>query len=256
MRSSIRLRSSAAALLLAAGLMSAASLAGTSAANADANPSTPPAAEQQKNTPDTKRGWIGVKIQSIDEDTAAALGLSDAKGALIIEVMPDGPAAMAGLKVNDAVLAMNGQAIADGKDFARLIASQTPDSVADLKIQRADSEQTIKVKLGAFAKEATKTEPSAAPADGKSPRLGLKLAKGENSEGVLIAEVDPSSDAASKGLASGDVILEINGQQVSSAEQVVESLKTVHGKGRKAVLLLVKSGDEMRSVPVRFSVVG
>jgi serine protease Do len=256
MRSSIRLRSSAAALLLAAGLMSAASLAGTSAANADTNPSTSGATEQQQNAPDAKRGWLGVKIQSIDEDTAAALGLSDAKGALIIEVMPDGPAAKAGLKVNDAILAMNGQAIADGKDFVRLIASQTPDSTADLKIQRADSEQIVKVTLGAFAKEAANTEPSAAPAAAKSPKLGLRLAKGENGEGVLIADVDPSSDAASKGLASGDVILEINGQQVTSPEQVVESLKTVHGKGRKAVLLLVKSGDETRSVPVRFSVVG
>jgi serine protease Do len=236
--------------------MSAASLAGTSAANAEADPTTPSATEQQQNAPDTKRGWLGVKIQSIDEDTAAALGVSDAKGALITEVMPDGPAAMAGLKVNDAILAMNGQVIADGKDFARLVASQAPDSVADLKIQRADSEQIVKVKLGAFAKEAAKTEPSAASANGKSPKLGLRLAKGENGEGVLIAEVDPNSDAASKGLASGDVILEINGQQVSSAEEVVDSLKTVHGKGRKAVLLLVKSGDETRSVPVRFSVVG
>jgi serine protease Do len=256
MCSSIRLRSSAAALLLAAGLMSAASLVGTSAANADASPTTPSAAEQQQNAPDTKHGWLGVKIQSIDEDTAAALGLSEAKGALVTEVMSEGPAAMAGLKVNDAILGINGQMIADGKDLAFNIASQNPDSVADLKIQRADSEQTVKVKLGASPQVAAKSEPNAAPADGKSPRLGLKLAKGENGEGVLIAEVDPNSDAASKGLESGDMILEVNGQVVSTAEQVVENLKTVHDKGRKAVLLLVKSGDKTRSVPVRFSIVG
>jgi serine protease Do len=240
--------------------MSATSLVGTSVASADANPTTPGAAEQQQqNTPVAKRGWLGVKIQSIDEDTAAALGLSDANGALVTEVMPDGPAAMAGLKVNDAILTINGQTIADGKDLARHIASQNPDSAVDLKIRSTDNEQTIKVKLGAFAGvsgEAAKSESSASPNDGKSPRLGLMLAKGAQGEGVLIAEVDPNSDAAGKGLTSGDVILQVNGKVVSSAEQVIESLKTVQDKGRKAVLLFVKSGDETRSVSVRFSVVG
>lgn len=257
MRSFISLRSSATALLLAAGLMSATSLGNTSAARAEANPTMPSAAEQQQNTPVAKRGWLGVKIQSIDEDTAAALGLSDAKGALVTEVAPDGPAAMAGLKVNDAIITMNGNTIADGKDLARQIASQSPDTVVDLKTQSADSDQTVKVKLSAApaSSEAAKSE-SSAPNKDKSPRLGLKLTNGTNGEGVLIAEVNPNSDAAGKGLASGDVILQVNGKVVSNAEQVVESLKTVQDKGRKAVLLLVKSGDETRSVPVRFSVVG
>ena len=259
MRSRICSRYGTAAMLLAAGLLSAASLVENSAARAEAGPPAPSANEQEQSIPVPKRGWLGVKVQSIDEDTAAALGLSSAKGALVTAVMSDGPAAMAGLKTNDAILAINGQLIADGKDLARQISSQGPESAVDLRIQRADAEQTIKVKLGARPasnERASNSEPDTQSPSNNGPRLGLTLMDGESDEGVLIAEVDPTSDAAGKGLAAGAVILEVDGKAVSNAEQVIENLKSVQEKGRKAVLLLVKSGDETRSVPVRFNVIG
>jgi len=255
MRSSIRQRCSAAALILAAGLYSTASLADTSAKPSGAESR----AEQQQIPPAASRGHLGVKVQSIDEDTAAALGLADAKGALVTEVMPDGPAAVAGLKPYDTILAINGEAFSDGRELARKISSQAPTSSVDLKIKRTDGELTIKVKLGVLAapaKEAS-TGDAAMPADNNDrPKLGLKLSNGASAEGVLIAEVVANSDAERKGLVTGDLILEVDGKAVSSPDEVIDSVKALQSKGRTAVLLLVKSGVETRAVPVRFSVVG
>lgn len=248
-------RSSAAAVLLAAGLISAASLSASPRALAHSGAMGKDTAEQSQSIPAAKRAWLGVRVQSIDADTALALGRTEAKGALITELMPDGPAAAAGLKVSDAVLALNGQAVADGRDLARQIAGLQPDASAEFKILRGDSEQTITVKLAA-SKETAQTAPAPAQDAKTMPRLGLRLAPAPQDGGVLIAHVDPNSDAARKGLTSGNVILEVDGTRVASAAEVVDSLKAVHGKGRKAVLLVVKSGSETRTVPVRFHVMG
>jgi serine protease Do len=185
--------------------------------------------------------------------------LAEAKGALVTEVMAEGPAALAGVKANDAILAVNGDGIADGKDLARRISNQAPGAAVDLKIYRAEAEQTIKVTLGAMAprsKEASAAEtvPPGGQADG--PRLGLGLMQSETGEGVVIANVESNSDAANKGLTSGDTILEVDGKPVSSPRDVIDGVEDLKGKGRKAVLLLVKSGEQMRVVPVRFSAMG
>ena len=76
---------------------------------------------QLKNSGSVNRGWLGVKIQNIDEDTAASLGLTEPKGALVTEVTTPGPAAEAGLKNGDAILSVNGSAVADSRDLARQI---------------------------------------------------------------------------------------------------------------------------------------
>jgi serine protease Do len=265
MRSSITPRCGVTGSLIFAGLVAAMSPLVTSLARAEANPAATAVAEQSKKSTAVNRSWLGVKVQSIDDDTAAALGLPEAKGALVSEVVPDGPAAASGLKGEDAIMAVNGQKIADGKDLARKIAEQDPTSTVDLELWRGHGQQTIKVKLGSLpgSKEETANQERAdsqpTVESKKSGKLGLKLAPAEAvgaQEGVAIAEVDPESDAAEKGLTSGDIILRVDGTQVSNTEQVIESLKAVQNKGLKAVMLCVKSGEETRSIPVRFSVEG
>src|SRR5262252_4902954 len=105
---------------------------------------------QLKSSGSVNRGWLGVKIQNIDEDTAASLGLGEPKGALVTEVTTPGPAAEAGLKNGDAILSVNGNAVADSRDLARQIAGLSPNSKVDVRILRGRKEQTIAVKLGEF----------------------------------------------------------------------------------------------------------
>jgi serine protease Do len=216
--------------------------------------------EQLKNSGSVNRGWLGVKIQNIDEDTAASLGLTESKGALVTEVTTPGPAAEAGLKNGDAILSVNGSAVADSRDLARQIAGFSPSAKVDVRILRGQKEQTIAVKLGKFpsGKELAKVE-SGKPDDPVQPKgteldqLGLTVAPGSgpNKDGVIVTDVDNASDAAQKGIKSGDVILEVGGLSVKNPEDLANGIKEASKLGRKAVLVRVKSGDQTRFVAVQ-----
>ena len=227
--------------------------------------------DQLKSKGSVSRGWLGVKIQNIDEDMRDGLGLPEAKGALVSEVTPNGPAAEAGFKAQDAILAINEHKVSDSRDLSRTIAELSPTSTIDVKVWRNNAEQVIKVKLGKFpgsSDEIAKLERggdggkddddnnNSKPVNMELKQLGLTLMPARNAgnkEGVAIAEVDPDSDAALKGLKSGDIILEVDRQIVSSPEEVVAGVKTVKDRGQKAVILHVKSADRKMVVAVRFA---
>lgn len=205
------------------------------------------------------RGWLGVKIQDVDADIAASLGLKEAKGALVSEVTANGPAAASGVKERDAILEVNGVRIENSRDLARKIAEFSPGTTVDIKLWRNNNSESLKVKLGRFPssqEEIAKLErekPAAAAATDLSA-LGLTLAPGRaETGGAAIAEVDPDSDAARKGLKAGDTILNINDKTVNSPEDVVAEVKKANELGRKAVLLSVKSGDQTRFVGVQLN---
>ena len=214
---------------------------------------------QLKDSGSVSRGWLGVKIQNIDEDTAASLGLGEAKGALVTEVTTPGPAETAGLKNGDAILSVNGNTVADSRDLARQIAGFSPGASVDVRILRGQKEQTVGVKLGKFpsGKELAKVEtgkPDPQSSQGtEMEQLGLTVAPGTgaNKDGVVVTEVDNSSDAAQKGIKSGDVILEVGGLTVESPEDLANGVKEATKLGRKAVLMRVKSGP--RPASSRFS---
>jgi len=222
-----------------------------------ANTATEVVAQLQKDG-SVRRGWLGVRIQSIDEDTAASLGLKEPKGALVNDVTPNGPAAAAGLKSQDAILAINGDPINDSRELARKIAEFSPNTMVDVKLLRGTQEMTVKVNLGTFPgtqEEIAKLE-QGNPPQAEMNSLGLTLApvqpsRGGKAEGVQVSDVDPNSDAATKGLKSGDVILEVNSKTVSSPSDVDAAVKAAKDLGRTAVLLSVRSGDQKRVVPVQ-----
>lgn len=228
--------------------------------------------KQLKADGSVSRGWLGVKIQNVDEDTAASIGLNDAHGAFVSEVTPNGPAAKSGVKTQDAILQVNGEKIADSRDLARKIAELPPNSNVDVKVWRNNAEQTIKVKLGLFPKNAEAAmsgdnnddNNNNSEDDSKSvdlSQLGITLmparagkdAQGKDTQGVAIAEVDPTSDAAEKGLKPGDVILEVSGQSVSSPDDVITGVKKAQDLKRTAVLLHVQSADQKRFVAVQLT---
>ena len=138
---------------------------------------------QLKSGGSVNRGWLGVKIQNVDEDTAASLGLSEPKGALVSEVTAGGPAADAGLRNGDAILSVNGNKVADSRDLARQIAGYAPNARVEVSILRGQKEQTVGVKLGKFpsGKELAKVEsgkPAPEPQATEMDQLGLSVAPG------------------------------------------------------------------------------
>jgi serine protease Do len=213
--------------------------------------------DELRSSGKVSRGWLGVTIQDVNEDIAESLGMKEAKGALITKILDDGPAVKSDLKVRDVVVQVNGDAIDSSRDLARKIAELSPDSEAKLIVMRDAKEQTLSVKLGAFP-SSDKLAALSDNFDGRPDRdemkeLGLTLApaaelEGAGEGGVAVTNVDPTSEAAEKGLKPGDVIIEVGGKSVSAPDEVVEGVREAARKGRKAVLFQIRSDRQTRFV--------
>ena len=209
--------------------------------------------EQLKTGSGIKRGWLGVRIQNVDEEMAASLGLNEPKGALVAEVQTPSPAATAGIKRGDTILSVNGVKVSDSRDLSRQIAGFSPDSTVELKVVRAQKEQVVQVKLGLLptAQELSKYAPGRPQRPTELGQLGLSVAPvtGQTREGVQVTEVDPDSPIAAK-IRVGDVILEADNRPVNSTEDLIAVVRDANRTNRRAILLLIKSGNETRFEPV------
>ena len=201
-------------------------------------------------------GWLGVQIQNVDDNIAESLGLKDAKGALIAKILSDGPAAKSELKARDVIMQVNGKTVANSRELARTIAALTPSSDARLHIFRNGSERDVTIKLGEFPdndKVAALSGPNEENESSKELEdLGLTLIPAPDlpgskaKEGVAVQNVDPASKAADQGLKRGDIIIEVNNKPVSSVDDVIAGIREAREKGRKNVLLQIRSRDKQQ----------
>ena len=192
------------------------------------------------------RGWLGVQIQRVDEEMAEGLGLEEPYGAIIAKVTPDSPAEKGGLKTGDVILQVNGTRVKDPRHLALMIADIDPGTVARITVLRDGERKTLDVKIGRMPSD---EEIAKAFGGGKSvtpAELGLSLKPADDGEGLVITAVDPDSRAAEKGLRPGDVILEVAGRKVNTPADFTAAIAKARKKGRKAVILLVRSasGDQ------------
>lgn len=211
------------------------------------------------------RGYIGVKIQDVDDKIAEAMGLKEARGALVNDVTAGGPADKAGLVVGDVILKVNGTAVDDVPDLRNRIASISPGTEVQLSIQRDEALKTLSLRLGEQPKdmaqaggeeEESESEPS--KKDSTESKIGLEVRtlsdelareyQTKETRGVVITAIDPGSRAAEAGLRVGDVILEANRREVISVDQLRSALteKSVGG----TVLLRVSRKGNATFVPV------
>ena len=204
------------------------------------------------------RGWLGVEIQPVTPEIAASLGIKDAKGAIVANVVPSGPAAKAGFEQGDIVTALNGQAIEDATDLTRKVAVVQAGQVATFSVSRSGKPQQIKVTIGARPDERVASNApagkAAAPA-ASTNAAGMALSsltpetkKAFNladtlSAGAVITKVDPDSDAADKGLQAGDVVLKIGNRTVRTPADFQTGVADAKKGGRSSVLLLVARGQ-------------
>lgn len=207
--------------------------------------------QQLKENGAVTRGFLGVQVQPLSKDIAESLGMAEPKGALVADTQPNTPAAKAGLKSGDVIVAVDGKPVKDARDLTRTISSLPPGSKTRIDYRRAGREASTTVELGTLPGEKT------AQVERKSgglPRLGLQLAPagqdGSPETGVRVAGVDPDGPAAGKGIKAGDVILEVAGRAVSDASEIQAGIASAAKEGRKAVLLRVKTGDTTRFVAV------
>ncbi len=198
-------------------------------------------------------GWLGVQIQNMDDNLAEGLGLKDGKGALIAKILSDGPASKSDLKMEDVILEVNGQPVANSRALARMIAGFAPGSDARLHIFRKGKYRDVTVKLGeypdtekvAFVGGQSDEDPGKEVED-----LGLVLVPAQellgsrSKKGVAVASVDPNSKAADQGIKRGDIIVELNSKPVSTVEDVSAGIREARGKGKRVVLLQIRGRDK------------
>ena len=226
--------------------------------------------DQLKQYGEVRRGWLGIKIQSVTDDIAETLGLNESRGALIAAVTPDGPASKAGLEAGDVILKFDGKDVTTMRGLPRLVAQAPIGKGVDVELLRNGHHQTVQVTVGRL--EATDDNDDNDLKDSGEQDLppgaaimGLKLSAltsalrqkyGLDSKikGVVVEAVDPQSPASKKGIKPGDVIVEAAQVAVSDPEDVAASVDKVKKSGRKAVLLRVEDGKgDLRFVAVPIS---
>jgi serine protease Do len=216
----------------------------------------------------TRRGWLGVRIQSVTPEIAESLGLKSAKGALVASVTEKGPAAVAGVQAGDVILKFNGQEINEMRKLPRLVAETEINSTVEMVFWHESKEKTAKVTIGELEKAEeegliTSAEKENTGGPGtivesvgltlKDLNEGLRQAYNvpPDVEGVVIDAVKPLSESAKKGLESGDVIVEINQQPAGSPQAVKEVFEKTLKEGKSSVLLLLNREGDVRFVALK-----
>lgn len=214
---------------------------------------------------ETRRGWLGVRIQSVTPEIAESLGLGRARGALIAGVNPDGPADEAGIEPGDIILAFDGKNISTMRDLPRVVAEAEIGATVDVQLFRNGDTLTREVEVARLEDEEVTPAEVPGPA-GSSPQktivLGLALADlnddlrerfgvPEGTAGALITDVDPLSAAAEKGIRPGEIVVEVAQRPVSSAADVEKIVQSEEKAGRNSVLFRLSLAGEIRFVALR-----
>ena len=217
--------------------------------------------DQLQQFGETRRGWLGVRIQDVTPDMAEALGLSDAAGALVSDV-PDGPAKDAGMQARDVIVSFDGTDIRDTRQLVRIVANTPVGKTVRVVVNRNGQTSVLKVTLGR-REVAEGAVPAATPGEMQGPaqlellgmtlhmlndELRARMEIDEGLNGVVITGLDETSDAFAKGLRTGDVITEAGQNPVTSLKDFRDRVDEARAEGRKSLLLLIRRGSDPRFV--------
>jgi serine protease Do len=217
-------------------------------------------ADQLRQFGETRRGWLGVRIQDVTPDVAEAMGLADARGALVTDV-PAGPALDAGVKAGDVITAFDGATVKNTRELVRRVADTAIGKAVDLVVLREGQSQTLSITLGRRESAEGAAEPvKVAPSEPvQKDMLGLKLMVltddqrtqmnlSADSAGLVVTDVDQASEAFQKGLRPGDLITEAGQQKIASIADLEARITEAHDAGRKSLLLLIRRDGDPRFV--------
>jgi serine protease Do len=222
-----------------------------------------PVIDQLKQFGETRRGWLGVRIQQVTDEIAESLNVKPPRGALVAGVDERGPAKPAGIEPGDVIIKFDGKDIKEMRDLPRVVADAPVGKDVPVVIIRKGKEETKTVKLGRLedGEKLAAVKQDAVPDKSVVKKtLGIELANisddlrkrykiKDTVKGVVITGIDASSPAADKRLSPGDVIVEIAQEAVGNADEFQARIDKLKKDGRKSALLLVAGADgELRFV--------
>lgn len=219
----------------------------------------------------TRRGWLGVKIQTVTPEIAESLGLDKARGALVAEVVEDSPAEKAKVEPSDVILTFDGKDVDEMRQLPLIVAETDIDRRVKMEVWRGGKKRTLNVLIGELEEDevVVASRGDSNPRDGRPDRkelddLGVTVAEltsdvrtqyelPDEISGLIIVDVDRNSDAAEKGLRRGDIIAEVQQTPVETADDAEKAIADARDKDRSVVLLRVQSGEDFRLVPIKLS---
>ncbi|WP_432678309.1 Do family serine endopeptidase [Nioella aestuarii] len=207
---------------------------------------------------ETRRGWLGVRIQDVTAEIAEGLGLDVVTGALVTDV-PEGPARVAGMEVGDVITTFDGIEVDDTRELVRVVGASGVGETVRVVVYRDGATQTLLVTLGRRETAEGEAFPDEVPGAEVMPSseiLGLTLAPLTDEareangvqDGLLVEAVDPDSEAAERGLEAGDVITEVGQQPVSDVESFQARVDAAEEAGQNSILLLIRRDGTPRFV--------
>ena len=225
--------------------------------------------DQLQTFGETRRGWLGVRIQTVTPEIADSLGLDAPRGALIADVTPEGPAEAGGIQPGDVVLTFDGDPVDQMRDLPRMVADTPVGKTVPVEVWRRGSVETVSIDIGrldegeavaAAEPEGDDGSPNAAAAsifgltlEPLTAQRRADLDLPDDLDGVVITGVETDSDAARKQVRPGDVIVEVGQEPVSTPGQVVDRVEEARQSGRKSVLFLLHNQGELRFVALSLS---
>ena len=221
----------------------------------------------------TRRGWLGVRIQTVTEDIASSLGLTKPAGALVADVTKTGPAEAAKIQAGDVILAFDNKPVREMRNLPRIVAETNINTAVPVILWRNGKRVSVSVTIGELEKAEDSGILSASANDTINEeededkgeligKLGLTVmplndalrdeyALSADMNGLIITDIDSNSDAAKEGITTGDVITDINQKSVTSPDDLKKEIKASLLSGRNAVLLLINSQDNIQFVAVK-----
>lgn len=216
---------------------------------------------------ETKRGWLGVRIQEVTPDIAESLSLDKPQGALIAGTTPKGPAANAKLEPGDIILKFDGKDVIKMRDLPRMVAETEINKTVRVVVWRKGKTRTLKVTLGRLesaVEDMNSGEVSVSPSTNQNQTsiMGLSLKElsqqerialnvPNNIKGVIISDVEAGSDALAKGIREGDIIAEVAQSPVGKPDDVIKKIMGAKESGKKSVLFVLYTKGELRFVALR-----
>lgn len=226
--------------------------------------------QQLEEFGETRRGWLGVRIQPVTDDVAESFGMSEPKGALVAGLIANSGVENKELMAGDVILKFDGKDVENARDLPRVVAESPVGKQVEVLVLRKGKEQTVKIKLGRLEDYENKDKDKAAAKDGDKAKeaasitvLGMSLVKLDDAqrkqyeisadvEGVVISAVTAKSAAEEKRIKAGDVIVEFAQEVVKAPADIQKKIDKLRQQGRKnALLMLAAPSGELRFVTLR-----
>ena len=213
---------------------------------------------QLRDYGETRRGWLGVRIQNLNSEVAEALGLENINGALVTDV-PEGPARKAGIRSGDVIIEFDGLKINDSSSLVKVVGDSEVGKDVDILIWRDGNKKTVTVKLGRLENVQLSNEKNQNRSSKINEYAGMSFTEltneirkrfdlSDESIGVVVVGVNDNSPAAERGIKPGDIIQKVDQVDINTSKEILKVVDEAKNKNKSSILFLIKRGLNARFI--------